>query len=146
MKRLFASAAVVIAVSSLTGCSKGDKELKIASVGNTMAFDVTGLTVKTGEKVKLVLKNNGDTPAMTHNWVLVQPGSEASVATSGMEAGEAAGYLKAGDPNVIANTPMAPPGQTVEVTFTAPAPGLYPYICTYPGHYTVMKGTLQVTE
>ncbi|MGH7283704.1 MAG: plastocyanin/azurin family copper-binding protein, partial [Polyangiaceae bacterium] len=31
-------------------------------------------------------------------------------------------------------------------TFTAPGPGKYPYICTYPGHYMTMKGTLEVTE
>jgi azurin len=150
MKRLLSGVACAAALVLIPGglaCNKGGetKELKIGSVGNTMAYDVTGLSVKTGEKVHLVLKNNGDTPAMVHNWILVKPGSEAAVATAGMETGQAGGYIKAGDPNIIASTPLSAPGATVEVTFTAPAPGLYPFICTYPGHYTTMKGTLQVT-
>jgi azurin len=41
---------------------------------------------------------------------------------------------------VIAHTPMAKPGETTEVTFTAPAAGTYPFICTVPGHYMLMKG------
>ena len=38
------------------------------------------------------------------------------------------------------------PGESVEVTFTAPdTPGDRPYICTFPGHYVGgMKGTLIV--
>jgi azurin len=46
---------------------------------------------------------------------------------------------------VLAYTQMAPSGTTSEVTFTAPAAGAYPYICTFPGHYMMMKGVLTVT-
>ncbi|TVQ02364.1 MAG: hypothetical protein EA359_11920 [Balneolaceae bacterium] len=28
------------------------------------------------------------------------------------------------------------------VTVTVPPPGSYPYICTYPGHFTMMQGRL----
>ena len=47
---------------------------------------------------------------------------------------------------MLAYTPLATDhGGTSEVTFTAPAtPGGYPYICTVPGHYLKMKGTLVV--
>lgn len=46
---------------------------------------------------------------------------------------------------IIANTPMSAPGETVEVTFTAPSTvGDYPFICTFPGHYMTMKGTMHV--
>ena len=38
------------------------------------------------------------------------------------------------------------PGNSVEVTFTAPStPGDYPYICTVPGHFYMMKGIMKVT-
>jgi len=143
MKTLWIGAAV--ASLALAGCSKGFEQ-NISTVGNTMAYDVTTFTVKTGEKVHVILKNNGDNPAMQHNWVLVKPGAEAAVATAGMEAGVPAGYVKAGDANVLAATPLSQPGATVEVTFTAPAKGSYPYICTFPGHYQAMKGTLTVTD
>ena len=130
-----------------TGCGKSTFEQNIASVGNTMAYDVTGFSVKAGQKVKITLKNNADQPAMTHNWVLVKPGTEQQVATDGIAAGPTANYVKAGDANVIAFTPISQPGGTVDVTFTAPSePGNYPYICTYPGHWTAMKGTMMVTK
>ena len=47
---------------------------------------------------------------------------------------------------MLANTTLAGNGETVEVTFTAPkAPGVYTYICTFPGHFLAgMKGTLTV--
>lgn len=128
----------------LASCGKSTTELTLATVGDTMAYDTTALSAKTGSKVHLVLKNNATTATMKHNWVLVQPGKEAAVATAGSTAGEAAGYIELG-PDVIAVTPLSTPGGTTEVTFTAPAPGAYPYICTYPGHYTTMKGTLTVT-
>jgi azurin len=133
------------AVAFSSACGKGTAELNIASVGDTMAYDQTSLTVKSGQKVHLVLTNRATSPAMKHNWVLVQPGKEADVATAGMTAGESAGYVPAGNANVIANTPLSQPGGQVEATFTAPAAGSYPYICTFPGHYTTMHGTLTVT-
>jgi azurin len=119
-------------------------EIEIASVGDLMQFDKTKLTVPTGATVHLVLKNHGKLPVMWHNWVLVRPGTEERVGTAGLMKAADAGYVVPGD-DVLAYTPMAPPGKTVEVTFTAPAPGTYAYICTYPGHWVVMKGVLTVT-
>jgi azurin len=125
------------------GCGK-THEQAIESVGETMAYNVTSFNVKAGQKVHVTLKNNGTTPAMVHNFVLVKAGTEESVAQAGAAAGEAAGYVKAGDANVLASSPLAKPGQTIDFSFTAPAAGTYPYICTFPGHYQTMKGTLTV--
>jgi azurin len=77
--------------------------------------------------------------------VLVKPGTEASVAAAGLKLGEAAGYFDVRDKDALAHTDLAKPGTTSEVTFDAPAPGDYPYICTFPGHYMMMKGVLTVT-
>jgi azurin len=119
-------------------------ELEIASVGDTMFYDKKTLTVPTGAHVHLTLKNNGKLAVMQHNWVLVKKGTEAKVALAGMEKAPDAGYVVPSD-DVLAYTPLAQPQTTAEVTFTAPAPGDYPYICTFPGHYVVMKGVLTVT-
>lgn len=119
-------------------------ELSINSVGNTMAFAQTELKVATGAKVHLQFKNVATLGVLKHNWVLTRPGTEAKVAEDGLNAGETASYVSAGD-NVIASTKLAGPGETVETTFTAPAPGTYPFVCTMPGHYIVMKGKLVVT-
>jgi len=120
-------------------------ELEIASVGNTMTFDQTALTVPSGAEVHLVFKNRSTVSTLPHNWVLVKPGTEASVAAAGLKRGEMAGYFEVSDHDALAHTPMAKPGDSSEVTFTAPDPGKYPYICTVPGHYMMMKGELTVT-
>jgi azurin len=37
------------------------------------------------------------------------------------------------------------PGQTYTLTFKAPAKvGDYPYVCTFPGHWTLMNGVMHV--
>ncbi len=124
-------------------CSK-PAELTIGTVGDTMVYDTPTLTVKAGQKVHLTLKNNATSPSMPHNWVLVKPSSEAAVAAAGQTAGESKGFVPlVGD--VLAFTGQTKPGESTEVTFTAPEPGTYPYICTNPGHFSTMKGTLVVT-
>lgn len=164
----------VVAFAANIGCSKGDKEvtpaatatatasvapsasaapakvvphvdLALQSVANTMTYDKTALTVPSGAEVHLVLKNNSNMATLPHNWVLVKPGTEASVAAGGLKYGEPAGYINMADKDMLEHTPLAKPGETTELTFTAPAPGTYPYICTVPGHYMLMKGVLTVT-
>ncbi len=119
-------------------------ELEIASVGDTMAYDKSTLEAKAGATVTLTLKNNGTTPAMQHDWVLVKPGTEQEVDNASMAAGPSKNYL-AESPNILAHTKLVQPGGSDTITFTAPSvAGDYPYICTYPGHYPLMKGVLKV--
>jgi azurin len=48
-------------------------------------------------------------------------------------------------PQVIAATPLVNPDGTYRLRFTAPAqPGAYPFVCTFPGHWRVMNGVMQV--
>jgi azurin len=111
-----------------------------------MTFDKPSMSVPAGAEVHLVFKNNATMGVLPHNWMLVKPGTEASVAAAGLKLGEQAGYFDVRDKNVLAHTPMAKPGETSEVTFAAPRePGQYPYICSVPGHYMMMKGVLTVT-
>lgn len=118
-------------------------ELEIGAVASTMTFDKTSLTVPAGAEVHLVLKDSKPGSLM-HNWVLVKPGTEAAVAAAGLPAGPTGNYVTPGA-DVLAFAPLAQPGKTSEVTFQAPPPGSYPYICSFPGHYLMMKGTLVVT-
>ncbi len=120
-------------------------EIEISSVKNTMTYDKTKLSVPKGSTVHLTFKNSATMSTLSHNWVLVKPGTEASVAAAGLKLGEAAGYFDARDKDALAHTELIKPGGTGDVTFTAPDPGDYPYICTFPGHYMMMKGVLTVT-
>jgi azurin len=124
---------------------------------NPMMFDQAELTVKPGQKVKLTLDNpiQPNVQGLPHNWVLVKPGKEAVVgnAALAMAADPKAmqkHYIPAGadggvHADILAHTTLAQPGSKAEAEFTAPAEaGDYPYICTFPGHFLLMKGTLHV--
>lgn len=116
---------------------------------DNMKFTVTKITVKPGEKVTVNLKVVGKMPAvaMSHNFVLLQKGTDAADFTKKGARHKDTEYI---DPalngKVLAKTELGHAGQTVKVTFTAPkVKGDYPYVCTFPGHYaTGMKGVLTV--
>jgi azurin len=116
--------------------------LEISAKGEEMAYDKTTLEVPAGARV--TLKFNNPSTALPHNWVLTQPGQADAVAADGLTAGDGNGWLKPNDNRVIAVVKMLKPKEKGEVTFNAPAAGTYPYICTFPGHSTLMKGTLVV--
>ena len=60
-----------------------------------------------------------------------------------VQAGEKAEYVPKSDA-ILFYTKMAGPGEKTTVEFTAPAPGKYPFICTFPGHFALMKGIMIV--
>jgi azurin len=48
-------------------------------------------------------------------------------------------------PEVLFSTPLINPGKSYKLTFKAPATtGDYPYVCTFPGHWTLMNGIMKV--
>lgn len=124
--------------------SSGPVTIDIGADGENLAFDKKTLTVAPGQQVTLKFKNNS--VAQQHNWVLVKGGDAAAkaIADGGITAGLAADFLPADQANIVAHTKVANGGETVEIAFTAPAAGTYQYICTVPGHYPLMVGTLTV--
>lgn len=117
--------------------------------GDQMTYATTEFSVEPGEEVRLVFENTASSPAMIHNIVLLTTSDDAivqEVGQAGISAGASADYVP--DHNaVLAATDTADPGETVEVTFTAPEePGEYTYVCTYPGHWATMQGTMRVTN
>ena len=122
-----------------------DVELTIATDGDLLAFEPPTLTCPTGAHVRLTLFHTGKYIRQEHNWVLTVPGAAIAVAKAGLKAGESAGYVRSGDRRVLAATPLCGKGEHVSVEFIAPAPGNYPFICSYPGHDMFMHGVLTVT-
>jgi uncharacterized cupredoxin-like copper-binding protein/glucose/arabinose dehydrogenase len=111
-----------------------------------LKFDVTELEVTAGSKVKLVFNNNDD---MLHNMVITNPGKGDAVGKLAMEmglSGSQQAYVPASK-DVLFNTCLLEPGTSQTIYFIAPkTPGNYPYVCTFPGHYAVMKGILKVKK
>jgi azurin len=119
--------------------------LELGSKGDELVYDKTELKAPTGSKITVNLKNNATAASGNkHNWVLVKAGQADAVAADGIAAGDAAGYLKAGDTRVIASIGLLEAGKAGSVTFDAPAAGTYDYICTFPGHNVGMKGKLVI--
>lgn len=118
--------------------------VEIRTVGDEMRYEPTEFTVRPGQQVRLVLENRATSPSMKHNVVILR--DREAVTRVGMAA-ISAGPEKAFVPDdsaVLAFTPLAEPGETTEVVFTAPTePGDYIYICTFPGHYLAMQGTMR---
>jgi uncharacterized cupredoxin-like copper-binding protein len=109
-----------------------------------LKFDVTAISVKPGAKVKLVFNNNDD---MLHNFVLGRPGTANKIGEASLKlglAGEKQNYVPVMT-EVMYHTVLLHPKESDAIYFTAPdKPGQYPYLCTYPGHYLVMRGVLKV--
>lgn len=126
-----------------------DRTVTIQPVGNEMQFETTEFTAAPGETIRIVFENTATCPSMQHNVVVLNTNDDEAVervGEGGMEAGSTADYVP-DDPAVLAYTEIAPPGETVEVVFTVPSePGDYRYICTFPGHWATMQGTMRVTE
>ncbi|WP_347158760.1 plastocyanin/azurin family copper-binding protein [Pontibacter chitinilyticus] len=123
------------------------QELQLTAVGNTleeMHFKQDTLQVKPGALVKLELINEAQDMPMVHNVVFTAPGKYKEVALEGAAIGASGNYVPE-DKNVVAASPMALPGQTVEMEFTAPTqPGTYEFVCTYPDHWQRMNGIFVV--
>ncbi|MEM1084006.1 MAG: azurin [Verrucomicrobiota bacterium] len=115
-----------------------------------MQFDKKELTVTEGQKVTLKFKHIGKLPkaAMGHNVVILKPGTNVpAFAGEAVKAGAANDYLPQDDKSkgmIVASTKMLGGGEETSITFTAPAAGEYPYLCTFVGHFAVMQGKLTV--
>ena len=123
-------------------------EVTLSPVGITMAYDQTEFTAAPGQTVHITFNNTADNPAMFHNVVVVRSADIINALGMAAMSASATDYIPAAhQDDIIAHTPMSTPGTTVEVTFTAPSVvGDYPYLCTFPGHYVTMQGTMHVSE
>ena len=111
-----------------------------------LQYDKTRISASPGERISLTLEN---TDVMPHNWVMVRYEGYTNV-------GEKADKM-VNDPNAIAKqyipedrdilefTRLLNPGESTTIHFNAPiSPGHYPFLCTFPGHWQVMRGYLIV--
>ena len=111
-----------------------------------LRFDLEKMDIKPGSKIKLTFDNNDD---MQHNFVIVKPGAVDEVGKLALNLGldgPAKQYVPKTD-KVLIHTSLLQPRTSETIYFTAPAKeGTYPFICTYPGHYTIMKGEMKVSR
>lgn len=141
---------MALALAGLATAASG-KVCKVAISGNDMMqYDKSKLEVDSScKKVELTLTHIGKQKkeVMGHNWVLIKKPDMDAVTAAALKAGPAKGFTPEG-PKVLAATKMIGGGEKATVTFDVPAAdaGPYMYICTFPGHFTMMKGDFLVAK
>lgn len=120
--------------------------VEISSVPERMMFTPTEFTVKPGQPVKLVFLNPD---AMQHNLVIIEPGALEEIGMAGNEmAKDPDGIKKDFIPKsdkILHATKLVDPNAGAVLRFKAPnQPGIYPFVCTFPGHWVIMNGKMVV--
>jgi azurin len=121
----------------------------VAIEGNDqMKFDLPAIALAADcTEVALTLKHTGKLAAnvMGHNWVLTTTADFQPVAMAGVRSTLADSYLPKGDARVLANTKVIGGGESTTVVFSTAKlskGGDYTFFCSFPGHWSLMKGTL----
>jgi putative heme-binding domain-containing protein len=127
------------------------ESLKISCEPERMLFSLREFSVVASQPIKIVFTNPD---ATDHNLVFVKPDALAEV---GMAANEMAKDPKNATSDFIPKnkkdlileaSPMIGPTRKSKIhvfRFQAPTePGIYPFVCTYPGHWIIMNGRMIV--
>ena len=113
----------------------------ILNSNDQMKFDKRIIRVKANEIVTLTLNHNGKFPAisMGHNFVLIKKDVDIDDYALRAVSARDNDYIPEGG-DEIAYTKMLGGGESDTITFDAPEPGTYTFICSFPGHYQLMMG------
>ncbi|MDP6761913.1 MAG: PA14 domain-containing protein [Planctomycetota bacterium] len=126
----------------------GGSIVLIRTLPHRMLYDVTEFWVSAGEPVAVLFQNND---LMPHNLVITAPGAlervgRAAEAQTGEEDDTEAAFIPE-SAEVLWHTGLLNPGDSERLSFVAPsAPGDYPFVCTFPGHWAVMNGVMHVVD
>lgn len=128
--------------------SLGVSVFVIRAVPEQMLYDKTLIVVEAGKPLEIILINDD---LMPHNLLVVSPGAVEEIGTAAEKlplAPDTQGRLYVPEsPKILHATRMVEPGQQAKLSFTAPGePGDYEYVCTFPGHWRRMRGTLAVVK
>lgn len=126
---------------------EADRVLTLNTVPSKMAYDKLVLHAMAGEQVEIVLNNLDEMP---HNLVVVETGNlEAfgSLVDEFLKNPDAANteYVPKSR-YVLGATQMVDPGEQGRIRLQMPdKPGTYPFVCTFPGHWRIMQGVIEVS-
>ncbi|HLU90693.1 MAG TPA: hypothetical protein VKZ51_12725 [Cyclobacteriaceae bacterium] len=121
------------------------REIHIKAVGG-LQFDKVRFKAEPGERIRIILSNADD---MFHNMLITKPGKRESVVEAALnlaELGPQLEFIPKTD-DVLWSTRVLAPGEEATLEIKVPSSeGIYPYVCTYPGHGTIMFGAMYVTR
>lgn len=130
-------------LASLHGFSQKDTTITVKVLGG-LQFDLPRFAVQPNTRLTIILDNHDD---MAHNMVVTKPNARLKVVEEALKLGDKGASMDY-VPNsslIIANTKIVEPGRIDTITFLLEKEGIYPYVCTYPGHGFVMYGAIYAT-
>jgi azurin len=110
-----------------------------------MRFDKELFRVRAGKKLSLIFKNTGakSVASMTHNVVILKNGVDIADFADVAHNAKAEQYVPSSlDSLIIAHTRLVGGGDSDKVEFIIPKPGVYDFICSFPGHWGTMQGKI----
>ena len=118
-----------------------NSNLLVLNSNDQMLFDKSVLKAKAGEEVNLLLNHTGQIGKefMGHNFVLLKNGVDVDDFAQAAMLAKESEYIPTGD-DTIAYTSMIGGGESDQISFTVDEPGTYVFLCTFLGHYQIMRG------
>jgi azurin len=110
-----------------------------------MRFDKELFRVRAGKKIILILKNTSakSVTSMAHNAVILKSGVDIADFADVAHNAKAEQYVPSSlDSLIIAHTRLVNAGDSDQVEFIIPKPGVYDFICSFPGHWGTMQGKI----
>ena len=120
--------------------------IRIGTVPHRMIYDKAVIAVQAGKTVEFVLTNSDSMP---HNFAIVKPGAMEEIGKLAEDTAQAKDaierhYIPKSD-KILLSSRLLNNGDTQALSFEVPkVPGVYSYVCTYPGHWRRMYGALYV--
>jgi azurin len=147
-------ALMTLAAGTGSGNQQGQQQASAATtitikvVPDMMKYDIESFTVQAGQEVIIEFEN---TDGMQHNMLIVQQGALETVGAAAdamlRDPNAAQKNYVPEIPEVLHATKLLNPEEVVTLRFVAPsAPGDYPFVCTFPGHWRMMNGIMKVSS
>jgi putative heme-binding domain-containing protein len=120
----------------------GVRVIRLGTITDQMLFNKERIAAQAGKPLEIVFENSD---IMPHNFVVTRPGALEEVGLLGESSSTQPGalernYVPVSDKILIASRLLAP-REYQKLDFVAPSdPGVYPFVCTYPGHWRRMYG------
>ena len=126
----------------------GVRVIRIGTIPHQMAFDKERIVIQAAKPVEFVLENSD---IMPHNFAITLPGAMEEIGNAAEAMAQQPGALERHfvpqSNKILLSSQLLQPRQSQKLSFMAPAqPGVYPYVCTYPGHWRRMYGALVIVE
>ena len=126
--------------------AKQDTIIITLNGNDKMQYDLSEIDVYEGQTVVLTLNHTGTMPmaSMGHNFVLLKKGTDLEKFEAEAAKAQKDGYIPTDTSEIIAHTKLLGGGESDTITFPAPEKGTYDFMCSFPGHYSMMKGKFNV--